>query len=139
MNIRHPGQLKQLKSWKHNTIKFKSKAKNKLSLTNVEVLDLDHEYSNFKYRYLFLQKRSGYKHDTFILIFTIMMFKCNYVDKYRGNSLPWLLQYRLWSFQGRDTKLESLLDRNQYTHRKSLNFENWSSGELSKSGHHFRK
>ena len=57
MSIWHPGKLKQLKSWKHNTIKFKSKAKNKLSLTNVEVLDPDLEYSNFKYRYLFLQKK----------------------------------------------------------------------------------
>ena len=37
-------------------------------------------------------------------------------------------QYRLWSFQG-----------NQHIQRKSMNFENWSSSELSKIGHHFRK
>ena len=47
--------------------------------------------------------------------------------------------FLLWSFQGRDTKLERFLAKNQHTQRKLLNFENWSSGELSKIGHHFRK
>jgi hypothetical protein len=42
-------------------------------------------------------------------------------------------------FQERDTKLEWFLAKNQHTQRKLLNFENWSSGELSKIGHHFRK
>ena len=45
-----------------------------------------------------------------------------------------LWQYWLWSFQGRDTKLERFLAIG--TQRKSLNFENWSSGEVSKIGHH---
>ena len=40
----------------------------------------------------------------------------------------------MWSFQGRDTKLERFLAKNQHTQRKLLNFENWSSGELSKIG-----
>ena len=31
-----------------------------------------------------------------------------------------LRQYRLWSFQGRDTKLERSLAKNQYTQRKSF-------------------
>ena len=35
---------------------------------------------------------------------------------------------RLWSFQGRDTKLERFMAKNQLS-----NFENWSNGELSKS------
>ena len=47
-----------------------------------------------------------------------------------------LWQYRLWSFQGRDIKLEGFLAKNLHV-RKSLNFENWSSGELSKISHHF--
>ena len=42
-------------------------------------------------------------------------------------------------FQVRDTKLERFLPRNQHNQRKLLNFENWSSGELSKIEHHFRK
>jgi hypothetical protein len=47
-----------------------------------------------------------------------------------------LWQYRLWSFQGRDTKLERFLAKNQLKLNK---IENWSSGELSKIGHRFRK
>ena len=43
------------------------------------------------------------------------------------------------SFQGRSTKLERFLLKNQNAVRKLLNFENWSSGELSKIGHHFIK
>ena len=35
-----------------------------------------------------------------------------------------LWQYRLWSFQGRNTKLERILHKNQHTQRKFLNFEN---------------
>ena len=34
-----------------------------------------------------------------------------------------LWQYQLWSFQERDTKLESFLPKNQLTKRKLLNFE----------------
>ena len=50
-----------------------------------------------------------------------------------------LWQYRLWSFQERDTKLKRFLDRNEYTQRKALKFENLSSGELSKIELYFRK
>ena len=50
---------------------------------------------------------------------------CMYVD-----SVSW--QYRLWSFQERDTKLERVLDKNQHTEKKAQNFKNWSSGGLSK-------
>ena len=39
--------------------------------------------------------------------------------------------WQLWSFQGRDTKLERFLARNRQTQGKSLKFENWSSGEMS--------
>ena len=39
----------------------------------------------------------------------------------------------LWSFQTGYTKLERFLHKNQHTHRKLLNFENWYTGELSKS------
>ena len=44
-----------------------------------------------------------------------------------------LWQYRLWSFQTGGTTLERFLPKNQYTQRKLLNFENWVSGEVSKS------
>ena len=49
-----------------------------------------------------------------------------------------LWQYQLWSFQERDTKLERFLAKNQHTQRKSLNFENWSNGKMSRIGHHFK-
>ena len=46
----------------------------------------------------------------------------------------WLLwQYGLWSFQTGGTKIEIFLPKNQHTQRKLFNFENWVSGELSKS------
>ena len=44
-----------------------------------------------------------------------------------------LWQYGLWSFQTGGTKLERFLPKNQHTQRKLLNFENWVSGEVSKS------
>ena len=40
-----------------------------------------------------------------------------------------LVNYRLWSFKTRDTKLERFLHKNQPTKRKLLNFENWTNGE----------
>jgi len=40
-------------------------------------------------------------------------------------------------FNWGSTKLERFLHKNQYTHRKLLNFEFWINGELSKIGHHF--
>ena len=40
-----------------------------------------------------------------------------------------LWHYRLWSFQGRGTKLERFLHKNQHAQRKLLNFENWTNGE----------
>ena len=40
---------------------------------------------------------------------------------------------RLWSFQGRDTKLERFLAKKQLYQMKLPNFEKWSNGELSKS------
>ena len=40
-------------------------------------------------------------------------------------------QYKLWSFQTGDTKLERFLPKNQHTQRKLLNFEFWINGELS--------
>ena len=42
-----------------------------------------------------------------------------------------LWQHWLWSFQTGDTKLERFLLKNQHTHRKLLNFENWVNGEVS--------
>ena len=44
-----------------------------------------------------------------------------------------LWQYRLWSFQRRDTKLGSFLAKNYHAQRKVLNFANWCSREVSKS------
>ena len=43
-------------------------------------------------------------------------------------SLIW--QFGLWSFQTGGTKLERVLPKNQHTHRKLLNVENWISGGL---------
>ena len=48
-----------------------------------------------------------------------------------------LWQYGLSRFQAGYTKLERFLPKNQHTQRKSLNFENWCSGVLSKIGHYF--
>ena len=48
-----------------------------------------------------------------------------------GISTVW--QYELWSFQTGGTKLERFLPKNQHTQRKLSNFENWVSGEVSKS------
>ena len=45
-------------------------------------------------------------------------------------------RYGLSSFQAGDTKLERFLPKNQHTHRKLLNFENWCNEEVSKIGHH---
>ena len=42
-------------------------------------------------------------------------------------------QYGLWSFQVGGTRLERFLPKNQHTQRNLLNFENWVSGEVSKS------
>ena len=42
-------------------------------------------------------------------------------------------------FLEKDTKLEIILAKNQHTQRQSLNFDNWSSGKLSKIGHLFRQ
>ena len=46
---------------------------------------------------------------------------------------------RVGSFQMGDSKLERFLPKNQHTHRKLLNFENWIDGEVSKIGYHFSK
>ena len=39
----------------------------------------------------------------------------------------------LSSFQAGGTNLEIFLPKNQHTQRKLLNFENWCSGDMSKS------
>jgi hypothetical protein len=49
---------------------------------------------------------------------------------FKEASLLW--QYGLWSFQTGGTKLERFLPKNQHTQKKSLNFENWVNGEVSK-------
>ena len=41
-------------------------------------------------------------------------------------------------FSNGGTKLEIFLPTNQHTQRKSLNFENWINGAVSKIGHHYR-
>ena len=50
-----------------------------------------------------------------------------------------LWQYGLWSFQGRDTKLEKIWLKITIPKEKLLDFENYGSWELAKIGHHFRK
>ena len=39
-------------------------------------------------------------------------------------------------FSSGGTKLERFLPKNRHTQSKLLNFSNWCSGKLSKSGHH---
>ena len=46
---------------------------------------------------------------------------------------------RVVEFSSGGTKLQRVLHKNQRTQRKSLNFEFWINGELSKIGHHFNK
>ena len=46
-----------------------------------------------------------------------------------SNIIHAVWQYRLWSFQTGDTKIERFLPKNQHTQRKSMNFEYWCSGE----------
>ena len=64
--------------------------------------------------------------------------QCEYVTG-EAQAVCKVWQYRLWSFKGRNTKLERFLAKNQDSQKKSLNFESWSSGKLSKVGHDFRK
>ena len=45
----------------------------------------------------------------------------------------------MWSFQTEGTKSGRFLPKNQHTHRKLLNFENWVNGEVLEIVHHFRK
>ena len=42
------------------------------------------------------------------------------------------IQCRMWSFQGKCTKLEKFLAKNQLSQMKSLNFANWCNGEVQK-------
>ena len=44
-----------------------------------------------------------------------------------------LCRYGLLRFQAGGTNLERFLPKNKYTQRKLSNFENWVSGEVSKS------
>ena len=46
---------------------------------------------------------------------------------------------RVVEYSSGGTKLERILPKNQHTHRKLLNFENWDNGKLSKIGCHFSK
>ena len=41
------------------------------------------------------------------------------------------------SFQGRGTKLERFLPKNQHTQRKLFKFENWCSGDMVSKGYKF--
>ena len=67
------------------------------------------------------------------------LFAAAWLYKKFADDVHLLWQYRLWSFQGRDTKLERLWAKNNCSHMKFPNFDNWSNGELSKIGHQFRK
>ena len=46
---------------------------------------------------------------------------------------PTTMAIPVMELQNGDTKLERFLPKNQHTQTKLLNFENWSSGEVSKS------
>ena len=48
-------------------------------------------------------------------------------------SLLGSMAIRVVEFSNGDTKLEIFLPKNQHIQRKLLNFENWCSGEVSKS------
>ena len=47
---------------------------------------------------------------------------------HEGKKLYQLWQYRLWSFQTGNMKLERFLPKNQHTQRIFLNFKNWTNG-----------
>ena len=65
----------------------------------------------------------------YVIAQRMLYFRVSLWQQYR----PILWQYGLWSFQTGGTKLERFLPKNQHTQRKLLNFENWVSGEVSKS------
>ena len=46
-------------------------------------------------------------------------------NKVQCNRIIFSMAIPVVEFQGRDTKLEMFLAKNQHTQRKSLNFENW--------------
>ena len=52
---------------------------------------------------------------------------CNILQALLVGYILW--QHRLWSFQTEGLKLERVLPRNQHTHRKFLDFENWTNEE----------
>ena len=51
--------------------------------------------------------------------------------------LLYTMAIRVVKFSNGGTKLERFLPKYQHTQRKSLNFENWVSGEVSKSASQF--
>ena len=52
-------------------------------------------------------------------------------------SIMYIMVIRVVKLFEQGIQLERFLPKNQHTHRKLLNFENWCNGELSKIGHHF--
>ena len=50
-----------------------------------------------------------------------------------------IMAIRVVEFSKGVAKLEIIKPKNQHTQRKLLNFENWVNGEVSKTGHQFRK
>ena len=63
------------------------------------------------------------KNSTLVSIFILPMYL----------SSPYTMAIQIVEFSRGDTKLERFLPKIQYTQRKSLNFENWCNGEVSKS------
>ena len=63
-----------------------------------------------------------------VKVFLVNVGKCTL-----SHSFPTTMAIPVMELQNGDTKLERFLPKNQHTQMKLLNFENWSSGEVSKS------
>ena len=80
----------------------------------------------FLWKFLFVPGTTRFQSESNIYGDAIKFYRSK--KKTRG-----VWQYGLWSFQTGGTKLERFLPKNQLTQRILLNFENWVSGEVSKS------
>ena len=96
--------------------------------------------SNFKNRNSIGNNFIKDGHNGYFIVFIMTQFSCSRTPskpkfshcvsiQYVVSCKVW--QYRLWSFQGKNTKLDRILVKNQHTQRKLLNFENWTNWKLN--------
>ena len=80
-----------------------------------------------------LQQRPQRRHSACFLLGKRAIWMSSTTLLRHSRQLYSLWQYRLWSFQGRDTKLERFGLNINCSKMKLPNLENWSSGKLPKS------